>query len=98
MANSAITAKADDRGADRDLIALVAVHAARHGEEKRRQPGRVDGHEDGQEGIEKTVVIRHGAFPLPQASPEPVAGASPASPLSRRNDLSGSRQNRGVPI
>ncbi len=51
--------EADDGGADRDLPPLLAVHAARHRQEKRRQPRRIDRHENGDEGIEKAVVARH---------------------------------------
>jgi hypothetical protein len=52
-------AEADHRGTDRDLAALLAAHACGHREKQRRQPRRVYRHQDGHEGIEKTVEIRH---------------------------------------
>ena len=44
---------------NRDLLALVPVHAAGGRQEQRRQARRIDGHQQGQEGIENAVVIRH---------------------------------------
>src|SRR5262245_24762601 len=52
-------AESNQRGADGHLVAFVAVHAAGERQEQRRQSRRIDRYEDGQEGVEESVVVRH---------------------------------------
>jgi hypothetical protein len=45
-------------------LALLPVHAVGDGEKQRREARGIDGHEDGNEGVEKTIETRHLMLPL----------------------------------
>ena len=51
--------EADDGCAQRDLSAMVAIHARCECQKQRRETGRIDGDEEGDEGAENRIVEPH---------------------------------------
>src|SRR5690606_38528204 len=70
-------AERDQAGANGYLVAFGAVHARGHRQEKGCQPRRIDGHEQGDEGVEYGVEGRHRVLPSWRAA---LAGCSVLRP------------------